>query len=149
VYLGQAAAWMITEGDALRFFGLILPHGLLELSAICIAGGTGLRVGWALLVPGDRSRSEAVTEEGRRAITVVIGLVTMFIAAGTIEGFVTGSGLAPAVRVGIGVTAWLAFMTYLVVLGRAAAARGFTGAMGEVEREADRLAAASLDPALV
>src|SRR4051794_11739091 len=81
VYLGQAAAWMITEGDALRFFGLILPHGLLELSAICIAGGTGLRVGWALLVPGDRTRGEAVADQGRRSITVVIGLVTMFIAA--------------------------------------------------------------------
>ena len=80
---------------------------------------------------------------------MVIGLVTMFIAAGTIEGFVTGSGLAPAVRVAIGVIAWLAFMTYLVVCGRAAAARGFTGAMGEIEREADRRAAAALDPLLV
>ena len=40
-------------------------------------------------------------------------------------------------------------MTYLVVFGRAAAARGFTGAMGEVEREADRVAAAALDPLLV
>ena len=36
---GQAGAWMITGGSGLRFFGLILPHGLLELSAICIAGG--------------------------------------------------------------------------------------------------------------
>jgi hypothetical protein len=90
-----------------------------------------------------------VTDQGRRAITVVIGLVTMFIAAGSIEGFVTGSGLSPAVRVAIGVVAWVTFMTYLVVCGRAAAARGFTGAMGEVEREADRVAASSLDPLLV
>jgi uncharacterized membrane protein SpoIIM required for sporulation len=149
IALGQASAWMITEGDGLRFFGLILPHGLLELSAICIAGGTGLRVGWALIAPGDRPRLAAVTDQGRRCITVVIGLVTMFIAAGSIEGFVTGSGLAPWARVAIGVVAWTAFMTYLVVQGRAAAARGFTGAMGEVEREADRVAAASIDPALV
>ena len=147
--LGQASAWMITEGDGLRFFGLILPHGLLELSAICIAGGTGLRLGWSLIAPGDRPRLVALSEQGRRCITVVIGLITMFIAAGTIEGFVTGSGLAPWARVAIGVVAWTAFMTYLVVQGRAAAARGFTGAMGEVEREADRQAAAALDPALV
>jgi uncharacterized membrane protein SpoIIM required for sporulation len=147
--LGQAGAWMITEGDALRFFGLIVPHGLLELSAICIAGGTGLRVGWTLIAPGDRPRADAVADQGRRAITVVIGLITMFIAAGTIEGFVTGGGLPPALRVAVGVAAWVAFVTYLVVQGRAAAARGFTGAMGEVEREADRIAAASLDPALV
>ena len=47
---------MITEGDALRFFGLILPHGLFELCAICIAGGAGLRLGWTLIAPGDRTR---------------------------------------------------------------------------------------------
>jgi len=147
--LGQAAAWMITEGDAMRFFGLIIPHGLLELSAICIAAGTGLRVGWALIAPGDMRRVDALADQGRRSITVIIGVVTMFIAAGTIEGFVTGSGLPPAMRVAVGATAWVAFMTYLVVQGRAAAARGFTGAMGEIERDADRVAGASLDPALI
>ena len=146
VALGQAAAWMISEGDTMRFFGLILPHGLLELSAICIAGGAGLRLGWTLIAPGDRTRGEAMAEQGRRSIVIVIGLMTMFVAAGTIEGFVTGSGLAPAPRVAIGVVAWTAYVTYLVVFGRAAAAQGFTGALGEVERAADRRSGAALDP---
>ena len=146
--LGQAAAWMISEGDTVRFFGLILPHGLLELSAICIAGGTGLRLGWTLIAPGDRTRSSAMAQQGRRSIVIAMGLMTMFIAAGTIEGFVTGSGLPPAIRVAIGVLAWLAYVGYLVVYGRAAASRGFTGELGEVERAADRLAASQLDPAL-
>jgi hypothetical protein len=53
--------------------------------------------------------------------------VTMFIAAGTIEGFVTGERAGPAVRVAIGVVAWTAFATYLVVCGRAAAARASPG----------------------
>ena len=144
--LGQAASWMITEGDALRFFGLILPHGLLELSAICIAGGTGLRLGWALIAPGDRTRGEALGEQGRRSVVVVLGLMTMFLAAGTIEGFVTGSGLAPWARVTIGVVAWTTFMAYLIIKGRAAAARGFTGELGERQRDQDRRAAALLDP---
>jgi uncharacterized membrane protein SpoIIM required for sporulation len=145
--LGQAAAWMISEGDTLRFFELILPHGLLELSAICIAGGAGLRLGWTLIAPGDRPRAAAMAEQGRRSIVIVIGLMTMFVAAGTIEGFVTGSGLAPAPRVAVGVVAFTAYVTYLVVLGRAAAAQGFTGELGEVERAADRSAARRLDPA--
>ena len=144
VALGQAAAWMISEGDTARFFGLILPHGLLELSAICIAGGAGLRLGWTLIVPGDRTRGAAMAEQGRRSVVIVIGLMTMFVAAGTIEGFVTGSGLAPAPRVAIGVAAWVAYVTYLVVQGRAAAARGFTGELGEVERAADQLVAHQL-----
>ncbi|HEY5153188.1 MAG TPA: stage II sporulation protein M [Acidimicrobiales bacterium] len=144
--LGQAAAWMITGGDAVRFFGLILPHGLLELSAICIAGGTGLRLGWSLIAPGDRTRGEALGEQGRRSVVVVLGLMTMFLAAGTIEGFVTGSGLPPIVRVAIGVVAWTTFMAYLVIKGRAAAARGFTGELGELQRDQDRRAVARLDP---
>ena len=138
LHLGQAGAWMISGGSGLRFFGLIAPHGLLELSAICIAAGTGLRLGWVLIAPGDRTRATAAAEQGRRSIAVVMGLTTMFVCAGTIEGFVTGSGLAPGLRVAVGVAAWLAYMTYLVAFGRAAAAQGFTGELGEVERARDR-----------
>ena len=108
--LGQAGAWMITDGSGWRFLGLILPHGLLELSAICIAGGTGLRLGWTIIAPGDRFRSAALAEQGRRSIVIVIGLVTMFICAGTIEGFVTGSNLPAGVKVAIGATAWVAYV---------------------------------------
>ena len=68
-------------------------------------------------------------------MVVVLGLMTMFLAAGTIEGFVTGSGLTPVLRVTIGVSAWVTFVAYLVVQGRAAAARGFTGELGELQRE--------------
>ena len=62
--LGRAGAWMITGGSGLRFFGLIAPHGLLELSAICIAAGTGLRLGWLLIAPGDRTRRRGAGRAG-------------------------------------------------------------------------------------
>ncbi len=139
--LGQAGAWMITDGSGWRFLGLILPHGLLELSAICIAGGTGLRLGWTIIAPGDRLRSKALAEQGRRSIVIVIGLATMFICAGTIEGFITGANLPAGVKVAIGATAWVAYVTYLVVCGRLAAAQGFIGDLGEVQRAVDARAA--------
>jgi uncharacterized membrane protein SpoIIM required for sporulation len=134
VALGQAAAWMISEGDALRFWGLILPHGALEITSIIVAAGAGLALGWAVIAPGDRTRTQALTEEGRRAVVIVLGLVVTFIVAGVIEGFVTGSGLPPVSRIAIGLAAWLAFMAYVWVFGRAAAAQGYTGALGERER---------------
>lgn len=134
VYLGTAASWMISEGDALRFWGLILPHGALEITAIVIAGGAGLALGWAIIAPGDRTRVDAIAEEGRRAVVIVLGLMATFTAAGLIEGFVTGSGLPPVIRVGVGLAAWVVFMAYLVVFGRAAEAEGFTGALGERDR---------------
>jgi uncharacterized membrane protein SpoIIM required for sporulation len=129
--LGQAAAWMIAAGDGGRFFGLILPHGLLELTAIVVAGAAGLALGWSWIAPGDRRRSDALAVEGRRAAAVVLGLTTTFLAAGTIEGFLTGSGLPAWLRVGVGAGAWVAFVGYLWARGRDAAARGLTGALGE------------------
>src|SRR5690606_32672484 len=131
LFLGQAAAWMIAAGDGGRFFGLILPHGLLELTSIVIAGGAGLALGWAWIAPGDRRRSDALAQEGRRAAAVVLGPMATFLVAGTIEGFLTGSGLPASVRVTVGASVFVAFTAYVVVRGRGAAARGITGVMGE------------------
>ncbi|HUQ63728.1 MAG TPA: stage II sporulation protein M [Acidimicrobiales bacterium] len=129
--VGVAAGLFAAAGQQGKFWGLILPHGLLELTAVCIAGAAGLRLGWSLIDPGDRSRSTALAEEGRRAIVIVVGLIGAFAVAGTIEGFVTGSGLPTWLRVGIGVAVEVAFLAYIVTYGRAAAARGLTGALGE------------------
>jgi len=118
--IGSAAGLFAAAGQSAKFWGLILPHGLLELTAVAVAGAAGLRLGWTLVDPGDRPRGLALVEEGRRAVVIVIGLVAVFAAAGAIEGFVTGSALPTAVRVGIGVLAELAFVTYVVVYGRAA-----------------------------
>ena len=129
--LGQVAAWMIAEGDADRFWGFILPHGMLEISAIVIAGGAAFRLGWTLLVPGDRTRADALRDEGQRTVSIVLGLVAIFFVAGIIEGFITGRGLPVGLRVGVGAAGWLAAVAYFVLLGRAALAAGATGMLGE------------------
>lgn len=132
--VGMIGAWMVTEDSGWRFLGYILPHGMLELSAIVIAGGGGLAVGWALIAPGDRRRTEALREEGRRLFVIFLGLVFMLVCAGLIEGFITGSSLPVAVRVAIGILGWVTFVTYLVTQGRAATARGITGTLGELDK---------------
>ncbi|MBV8236024.1 MAG: stage II sporulation protein M [Acidimicrobiia bacterium] len=129
--VGVAGGLFASVGQQLKFWGLILPHGLLELTAVFIAGGAGLRLGWTLIDPGDRTRRAALAEEGRRALAIVAGLVVVFAAAGTIEGFVTGSSLPTWVRVGIGLLGEAALLSWLVVRGRAAEAQGLTGALGE------------------
>lgn len=119
--LGFAAGLFSVAGELPRFWGLILPHGLLELTAVFVAGGAGLRLGWTLIDPGDRPRADALVEEGRRAMAVVLGLALVFAVAGVIEGFVTGSTLPTAARVGIGVAAEAAFLVYVGILGPRAA----------------------------
>ena len=140
--LGLAGGLFADAGELPKYFGLILPHGLLELTAIVIAGAAGLRLGWAVIAPGDRPRGQAVGQEARRAGVIALGLVLAFATAGIIEGFVTGRGVPTALRVGLGVAAEAVFVTWIVVQGRAAVARGVTGELGELDRGWAELAAA-------
>jgi uncharacterized membrane protein SpoIIM required for sporulation len=129
--LGEAAGLFAAVGQSGKFWGLVLPHGLLELTAVFIAGATGLMLGWSLIDPGDRPRATALVEAGRRAIVIVVGLIAVFGVAGLIEGFITGHVGSTLVRVGIGAMAEAAFLVYVVTRGRAAAQRGLSGAIGE------------------
>ena len=118
---------MHRAGHGEHFWGLILPHGLLELTAVFVAGGVGLRLFWSWVEPGPLTRSQSMAREGRTAGTVVLGLVVVLLVSGIIEAFVTPSGLPTWARVGIGVLAEALFFAYVFVLGRAAARRGHTG----------------------
>ena len=129
--IGVALGLFIEAGQQPRFWGLILPHGLLEISAVIIAGAAGMTLGWALVAPGERSRPDAFTDAARRSVVVILGLMLAFITAGIIEGFVTPSSLPTAARVGIGGAVELAFIAYVVSFGRRAEAAGLTGLAGE------------------
>jgi uncharacterized membrane protein SpoIIM required for sporulation len=109
------------------FFGLILPHGLLELTAIFVAGGVGLRLFWSWVEPRGLTRTASLAHEGRAAVTVAMGLGVVLLVSGVIEAFVTPSPLPTWARIAIGVLAEVAFLTYVFVLGRRAVAEGETG----------------------
>jgi uncharacterized membrane protein SpoIIM required for sporulation len=109
------------------FFGLILPHGLLELTAVFVAAGVGLRIFWAWIDPGPRTRLAGIAAEGRAAMSVALGLIVVLFLSGVIEAFVTPSPLPTWARIAIGLLAEAAFLTYVFTLGRYAARRGETG----------------------
>jgi uncharacterized membrane protein SpoIIM required for sporulation len=120
--LGLTGGVMIGNGRSDLFFGLILPHGLLELTAVFIAAGVGLRIGWAWIAPGPgRTRGQALARTARSGMLVALGLVAVLLVSGLIEAFVTPSPLPPVLRVAIGVVVWLAFLGYVFVVGRQAA----------------------------
>lgn len=121
------------------FWGMILPHGMLELTAVFVAAGTGLQLFWSWVAPGDVSRSTAIARAGRAAVTVSMGLVAVLAVSGVIEAFVTPSGLPTWARIAIGVLAETVFFLYVFVVGRAAAGRGVTGDLSADQLE-DRVA---------
>jgi len=132
VNVGVAGGLMAAAGRFDVFVGLITPHGLLELTAVFVAAGAGLRLGWTAIDPGYRTRSAALAQEGRAVAGLAIGLTGVLLVSGVIEAFVTPSGLPTWARIAIGAVAELAFLGYVFVLGRRAAAAGETG---DLDRE--------------
>lgn len=131
--IGRAGAIVSLYSSPWIFFALILPHGLMELTAIFISAAAGLRLFWALLVPGRRSRLVALAQEGRRLAVISVGLVFILAVAGLEEGFLTPSSLPPVLKVCIGALSLLIFYTYVIYFGSRAAARGESGDLEEDE----------------
>jgi uncharacterized membrane protein SpoIIM required for sporulation len=129
--LGVIGGFMVQAGRADIFYGLILPHGLLELTVIFVAAGAGLRLGWSWIAPGRRTRSEALGTEGRAVGALALGLAAWLLVSGLVEGFVTPSTLPAWARLVIGTTVWLAFLGYVFTFGRRAAQAGETGDVAE------------------
>lgn len=125
--VGVVGGLMISYGRAGEFWGLILPHGILELSAVFLAASAGLRLGWAIIDPGPRPRVRALAEEGRALFTIAIGLVFVLLVSGMIEAFVTPSPLPTWARIGIGVVAEAAFLAWVLAAGRRAVRAGESG----------------------
>lgn len=142
VNVAFAASLMTRHGHAEDFWGLILPHGMLELTAVFVAGGVGLRLFWSWIEPGGLTRSRSMAREGRTAMTVALGLVAVLLVSGFLEAVVTPSPLPTPVRIGIGAVAELAFFAYVFGLGRRAAAEGHDGDVAEDLRGATTLTAA-------
>jgi hypothetical protein len=100
---------------------------MLELTAVFVAGGVGLRLFWSWVAPGAVSRGTAIAEAGRTAITCALGLCAVLFVSGMIEGFVTPSPLPTWARIAIGALAEIGFLLYVFVVGRQAALAGHTG----------------------
>lgn len=129
--LGISAGVMFSYDRGDVFFSYILPHGLMELTAVFIAGAAGLRIFWAWISPGPRRRSEALAVEGRSLITVAIGLVLVLLVSGLVEGFVTPSPLPVWLKITIGALVLAAYWSYTLILGRRAAQAGYSADLAE------------------
>ncbi len=127
VNVGAVGGVMVANDRAGVFFGLITPHGLLEITAVCVAAAAGLRLFWAWVDPGPRPRLQALAQEGRATFTVAGGLTAALAVSGLVEAVVTPSPLPTWARIGVGALALAAFGAYALVLGRRAVRAGETG----------------------
>jgi uncharacterized membrane protein SpoIIM required for sporulation len=85
--MGAFLALFSSRGLGAELGGWLAIHGTTEIFAIILAGAAGLRIGWAVVFPGESSRLAAATEAGRTAAIVMAGVVLMLFAAGLLEGY--------------------------------------------------------------
>jgi uncharacterized membrane protein SpoIIM required for sporulation/uncharacterized RDD family membrane protein YckC len=114
VSLGGVFGLYASKGIGKLLLAFVAPHGVLELAAICIAGGGGFLLGAALLVPGPRTRRRALAENGRRAIRLIAGSTLLLIVAGTLEGLVSPIPNWPlSLKLAVSATTAVALAAYL------------------------------------
>jgi uncharacterized membrane protein SpoIIM required for sporulation len=97
--------------------GFVISHGVIELTCIFIAGGAGLLIGTALLMPGNLSRGDALKSRGADAVKLIVGCVPLLVMAGIIEGFISPQPIPSAIKIGIGVITGITLYSYLFLAG--------------------------------
>jgi uncharacterized membrane protein SpoIIM required for sporulation len=118
VHLGSVAGVFANHGQSMHLWSFVLPHGIIELTAICIAGGAGLWLGSALVLPGRITRREALVVRGREAIALIGGTALLLLIAGTIEGFISPSDLPRPLKLAFAALVAVVMVVYLLMAGR-------------------------------
>lgn len=118
VHLGTVLGLYANEGLLGVILAFVFPHGFMELTAICLAGGAGLWLGSAVLMPGRRTRRGALQARSREALSVLAGVVGMLVVAGVVEGFYSPSGLPAVAKFAFGSATAVLLAVYFAVGGK-------------------------------
>ncbi|HEY5506045.1 MAG TPA: stage II sporulation protein M, partial [Coriobacteriia bacterium] len=116
--VGVLGAFFTAAGAGLPFLALIVPHGSLEIPAIIIAGGAGLKMGAALLFPGDLPRGASLRAAAPVAARLLLGTIPLFALAAAIEGFFTPTAVSAPLKIAVGVVMFALLVAYVLVPGR-------------------------------
>jgi uncharacterized membrane protein SpoIIM required for sporulation len=118
--------------DLLTF---MVAHGVVELSCIFIAGGAGLLIGSAMVIPGNLTRADALKTRGMEAVRLMIGVAILLIVAGTIEGFVSPAPIDPRIKYTIAAITGAALYSYLLLVGHGESTEPSAVAPGQIPKQ--------------
>jgi uncharacterized membrane protein SpoIIM required for sporulation len=123
VFMGAVEGRVLAKGYGENFYSFVAGHSAFELFAIVLSGACGLRLGWALLVPGRERRGRALVRAARESAGVIAGAAVMLLIAAGIEAFWSPLRLAPPLKYSVGGVMGLIVASYFLLAGRARADR--------------------------
>jgi len=112
------------SGMSVKLWEFVAPHGVLELPAIFLAGGAGLRIAAGLLFPGYLPRRESLVRAGTEAVQLLLGTIPILAIAGTIEAFVSPTGLATGLKFAMAAALFVLLLVYFFLAGASPAKAG-------------------------
>jgi uncharacterized membrane protein SpoIIM required for sporulation len=120
ISIGLTQGSMLAVGGQTRnnFFSFVITHGALELTAIVIAGAAGFVLAQGIVVPGNRSRLDALQYSGRQALRIALGAGAMLLAAAFVEAYFSPSQIPPAAKYLTGAVTWALVLSWLAFSGR-------------------------------
>ncbi len=116
--LGSVLGLMQVYGHAGALLEFVVGHGVLELSEITMAGGSGLMLGYAVLHPGLLSRKDALVVTAQKAVRLLLGSAPLLVVAGLIEGLLSPSHAPVLLKVAVGLGSGVLLYSYLFLAGR-------------------------------
>jgi len=119
LHLGSVLAAYANRDVLALIATFVLPHGVVELTAIAIAGGAGLWMGSGLLLPGRLTRAAALAARAREAVSLVAGVCMLLLVAGLIEGYVSPAAMPAGAKLAVAALAAGALAAYLTLAGAA------------------------------
>jgi uncharacterized membrane protein SpoIIM required for sporulation len=119
VQMGGVAGYLTERGLSQTFYSFVVTHGAFELTAIVLAGATGLRLGFSLIAPGRLSRVQSLTQAARETMVIVYGFAVMLLIAAAIEAFWSSArGIPLPFKYSVAAVCWIAVLGYLGFQGR-------------------------------
>ncbi|MEH7355367.1 stage II sporulation protein M [Neobacillus drentensis] len=115
ILIGALAALFWHHEKSYDFWAYIVPHGMIELTAIFIAGGAGLLMGYKLFVPGQYTRGYQLKHHAKRSVQLLLGTLPLFVIAGVVEGFITPAAISLEAKYFVAFLTVIGLILYVVI----------------------------------
>ncbi len=116
--IGTVTGYVMAAGYGKNIWTFMCGHGPWEITAIFIAGGAGLQMGFSLVATGGLTRLGSLRKHARDIVAQVLGAAFMLCVAALIEGFWSPSGIPPEVKWGFAAVQVVIVTIFLGLSGR-------------------------------